>query len=244
MLLPIAGRWFASFAGAGSIAGWTYATKLFELPLQVLITVFATALFPRFSQLLAHGNETAAKHFLQLGGQVVLVCATAVAVVAAWFAVDLVQLAFRLPAADGAVVAGLVQVLLIGLPFAGLTALLQAWYAASRDTRTPLIVGIIGVGCFLAAGWPVLRSGGLVGLAWLAAGHYALGCGLLIHRGLLSWRVLVPSTIAASVALGLCLLSPLIDGSILRLVLAAVAGSVAVAAGLTAIPGLRQFANR
>lgn len=244
MLLPLAGRWFASFAGSGSIAGWTYASKLFELPLQVLVTVFATALFPRFSRLLAAGDDAGARRFLHLGGQIVLVCATAAAVVTAWFAADVVHVAFHLPEADALRVAGLTRTLLIALPFAGLTALLQAWYAAGRDTRTPLIAGLIGVGAFLTAGWPVLQHGGLEGLAWLAAAQYALVCILLLRRGHLPLQALLPAVVAAGVAGATCLLSPLIDGPILRLALAAVAGIVAVAAGLALVPGIRSLATR
>jgi len=247
LLLPLAGRWFASFAGSGAIAGWTYATKLFELPLQVLVTVFATALFPRFSRLLAAGDRAGAMHFLHLGGQVVLVCATSAAVVAAWFATDVVQVAFHLPTADGALVAELTRALLIALPFAGVTALLQAWYAAGRDTHTPLIAGTISVGIFFAAGWPVMQQWGLLGLAWLSAGQYILTCVLLLRRGYVVLRALIPvavtMVVAAAICSGIWLLSPWIQAPMVRLILAAVAGLMAIAAGLALIPGIRTLAH-
>lgn len=248
LLLPLAGRWFASFAGSGSIAGWTYASKLFELPLQVLVTVFATALFPRFSRLLAAGDEAAARAFLHLGGQIVLLCATTAAIVVGVMATDVVQVAFHLPEADGAKIAGLLRCLLIALPFAGLSALLQAWYAADHDTRTPLIAGSISVGVFFIAGWPVLQAWGLPGLAWLSAGQYVMTCALLVRRGHVRLRALLPllptAIIAASGCIALCLLSPTLEQPMIRLLLAAVVGAVALVAGLAMVPGIRTLAHK
>ena len=248
LLLPLAGRWFASFAGSGAIAGWTYASKLFELPLQVLVTVFATALFPRFSRLLAAGDEAAARTFLHLGGQIVMLCATAAAIVVAAMAPDVVQVAFHLPEADGLKIAGLLRCLLIALPFAGLSALLQAWYAAGRDTRTPLIASSFSVGVFFAAGWPVLQTWGLPGLAWLSAAQYVLTCCLLLRPGHVRWRgllpVLVTTAIAGAGCMAVCLLSPTLHEPILRLLLAAVVGVVALAAGLAMVPGIRTLAHK
>ena len=247
LLLPLAGRWFASFAGSGSIAGWTYATKLFELPLQVLVTVFATALFPRFTRLLSAGDVAGATRFLHLGGQVVLVCATSAAVVVAAFATEVVHVAFHLPPLDTQRVAELVRALLIALPFAGLTALLQAWYAAGRDTRTPLIAGMISVGVFFLLGWLVMQHWGLPGLAWLSAGQYILTCALLLRRGQVAVRAVIPVFVTATVAAVICgciwLLSPWVEAPIVRLVLAAVAGLAAIAAGLALVPGIRSLAH-
>jgi murein biosynthesis integral membrane protein MurJ len=248
LLLPLAGRWFASFAGTGAIAGYTYASKLFELPLQVLVTVFATALFPRFSRLLTAGDRAGAERFLGLGLQLVVVTAGVAAVVVAWQAEAVVHVAFHLPLADEATVGGLTRILVAALPCAGLTALLQAWYAAGSDTRTPLRAGLVGVVTFLALGWPVLQAGGLPGLAWLAVGQYALVCGLLawprLRAGGINLRALVPVAVAGAVAAGLCALSSRIDEPILRLASAAVAGTVAVAAGLACVPGLRALVSR
>lgn len=237
VLLPLAGRWFASFAESGSIAAYTYATKLFELPLQVLVTVFATALFPRFTRLLAAGDEAGARRFLTLGSQVVLVAATTAAIAGAWFAHDLVRLAFRI---EDPRVGDCCQALLVGLPLAGLTALLQAWCAARRDTRTPLIASALGVGLFFIAGWPVLQTWGLVGLAWLATGQQALVCLLLLRRqrpDCPPW----PVAAAATAALAVCALSPWVEGPILRFALACTAGLVGCAAGLLAVRGLGEL---
>jgi murein biosynthesis integral membrane protein MurJ len=252
LLLPLAGRWFASFAGSGSIAGWTYASKLFELPLQVLVTVFATALFPRFSRLLAAGDEPRARAFLNLGGQVVLICATTAAIIIAALAPEVVAVAFHLPAADGEKIVGLLRCLLIALPFAGLSALLQAWYAADRDTRTPVLAGSISVAVFFAAGWPVMQTWGLPGLAWLSAAQYVLTCGLLLVRATvrrsLTARALLPVLVAGGIAAGgcavLCLLSHTPAEPMVRLLLAAVVGIVALAAGLAMVPGIRSLAQK
>ena len=245
LLLPLAGRWFASFAGPGAIAGYTYASKLFELPLQVLVTVFATALFPRFSRLLTAGDAAGARVFLTLGLQVVVVCATVAAVVVAWHAETVVHVAFHLAPDDEARVAGLTRILVAALPWAGLTALLQAWYAADSDTRTPLRAGLVGVAVFLLLGWPVLHSAGLPGLAWLAVGQYALVGALLgwPQLGRLSLSGVLPLMVAAGVAVGLCALSSRVDQPILRLASAALAGTVAVAAGLGCVPGLRALVS-
>lgn len=247
MLLPLAGRWFASFNGDGAIAAWTYASKLFELPLQVVVTIFATALFPRFSRLLTAGDDAPARSFLLLGVQTVLVIATVVTVVFSFFAHELVRVAFAFREGP---VASLASALLVALPFAGVTALLQAWYAARRDTRTPVVAGILGVVLFLAAGWPVLQAAGLLGIAWLAVAHYALVAGILsgvlLHRERLpllsgAAHVLGPALVAGLAAAAACLLSSLVDGSTLRLTCAAGASLVALGTGLACIPRLRSL---
>ena len=245
VLLPLAGRWFASFAGEGAIAAWTYASKLFELPLQVLVTVFATALFPRFTRLLAAGDELSARALLTIGLQIVFVLAVAVSVAGSWFAEDLVRVAFTFREGP---VASLTSILLLALPCAGATALLQAWYAARRDTRTPLIAGSIGVGLFLAAGWPVLQAGGLVGLAWLAVAQYAVVAALLavvlVYRERLSWRSAprlgAPAFAAGVAGAGVCLLSSWVTEHNLRLVLAVASGLAALAAGAVVLLVLRS----
>lgn len=245
VLLPLAGRWFASFAGEGAIAAWTYASKLFELPLQVLVTVFATALFPRFTRLLSAGEDINARRFLTLGLQIVLLLAVAVAVVGSWFSADLVRAAYTFRAGP---VASLTSILLLALPCAGVTALLQAWYAARRDTRTPLLAGTVGVGLFLAAGWPILQSSGLVGLAWLAVAHYVVVAGILAvvlaYRERLSWRSIpelcAPAVAAGVVGGGVCLLSSWVTEHNLRLVLAVAAGLAAVAAGAALLLVMRS----
>ncbi len=249
VLLPLAGRWFASYAGEGSIAAWTYASKLFELPLQVVVTVFATALFPRFSRLLTGGEQIAARRYLLLGTQAVLVIATSVAVVGCWFVADLVRVAFTFREGP---VASLAAILLVALPCAGATALLQAWYAARRDTRTPLIAGTLGVMLFLTAGWPVLQAAGLSGLAWLAVGQYTLVAVVLsvvlVSRERLPWsgapRLLLPAVCAGSAGAMVCALSPFVADHTLRLALAAGAGMVALVAGLTCIRDLRTLVRR
>ncbi len=235
VLLPIAGRWFASFRGEGAIAAWTYATRLADLPLQVLVTVFATALFPRFSSRWAQGDEAGARRYLHLGGQVVIVIATAVAVIAAGLAPQLVDVAFRL--ADPRV-ADAARWLFLGLPFAGLTALLQAWFAARRDTRTPLIVSAAGVAVFLAAGWPVLAVWGLPGLAVLVSAQQLAVCAVLL------WRVrpaglCLPAMTTAAVAVVGALVARLPGSPAAALLVGGGAGMLALAAGLATIPDLR-----
>lgn len=186
VLLPIAGRWFASFAGEGAIARYTYATRLYELPLQVLVTVFATAIFPRFTQLLAI-NDARAPQLRDLALAVVAVAAFGAALIGLVAAPWLIQIAFRLQDPE---VAAIVRALLPGLPLAGGIAVLQAWYAARNDTRTPLLASTAGVLVFLALGWPALRLLGLNGLAWLATAQLALVLGWLVVRDPtpLRWR--------------------------------------------------------
>ena len=178
VLLPFAGRWFASYAGEGAIARYSYATKLYELPLQVLVTVFATAIFTRFTHLLA-ANDARAPQLRDLALAAVGLVATGAALIGLFAAPWLIQIAFNLHDPE---VTAIVRALLPGLPLAGGIAVLQAWYAARHDTRTPLLASTAGVLVFLALGWPALRLYGLTGLAWLATTQLALVLGWLIVR--------------------------------------------------------------
>ena len=249
LLVPVLGRAFASQAGAGEIAAYTYATKLFELPLGVALTVVAQALFAKLAALRAEGRTAEARELLAQGLTLVGVLAGACTGVLAVGGPVLAEAAFargRMSVADAHHIGALAALLAAALPLAALASLVTGWLNAGRDTRTPLVAG--GLGLLVFAVVAALGSGQVqqVILATVLLHGVVLAVLVLGARQELPWRpgVIVPGMVAGGVSALVAWLVPAEGGLVLRLAVVGMAGVVGLVAGALLVPAVRRRLRR
>ena len=241
-VVPLIGGAMATKVGPGSYAAYTYALKLFELPLGLVLTVFATLLFNRLARQRA-AADPAAMATREAGFQAVAVVGVACAIVLGVFATEVAQVVYgrgKMDAAGVARVAQLAWILALALPFAGFSSLLQAWASAGQDTRASLYAGVVGLGAFVMA---TQVMPGITGLVWATVALH------LAMAGVLWWRTGRPvlggmvraGLLAAAGALPGLALSVVAEAPILRLLTAALAGLGAVALGVFTCPAIRSL---
>ena len=158
---------FASRLGDGRIAALNYAYQLAMLPHGVLALSVATVIFPLMARQYEPGRLEDVKRTLDraLGGLVFLTLPAAIALVE--YRVSVVQVVFQYGSfrpASTALVAEALGYFALGLvAFAVVEAISRAFYAM-HDTRTPVVVAVIGVGTNVGLSWllaPALGHGGL-----------------------------------------------------------------------------------
>lgn len=234
--------------------GYYTLASAVALGLYALITPVFEAFFPRFSQLVAVGDEPALRSLYHRGCQLMAVLVLPVAAVVAFFSQDLVfvwtgsdDLAARSHA--------LVTILIAGTALNGLMNLPYALQLASGWTRLTFLANVVAL-LFLAPLAVVLaKKSGSFGVAWITvilnAGYLAI-LPHLVHRRLLRgekgrwylWDVALPLAAAVvAAAIGRGLLAPGAAASRpVRLLLVGVVYAVTLSAVVATTPLLRQNA--
>jgi putative peptidoglycan lipid II flippase len=244
------GRW-ASATGAQSVSWMRYATTLIQLPLGLIPVAVSLAALPSLSQRAAEADWDGYRRLFAGGLRLVIVLLIP-ATVGLWaLAEPIIRLLFEhgsFTAADTAMTARALRFYLLGLPFAGVDFLLNYSYYARLNTRTPAIVGVIGVGFYFIAALLLKERLGFLGLVLAdsakQAGHALIMTVLLIgslgrFRG---YRIqqTAARVSAAALLMGLLVaacsawltprLPPGIVGELLVVAVAGISGLVAYAA--------------
>jgi putative peptidoglycan lipid II flippase len=163
-----------------------YATTLIQFPLGLVSMAISTAILPALSRLAGQEEGDSAPFRATLAGglRLVLVLTVPAAVGLLVLARPLVALLFQhgeFDAADTAQTALALRYYLIGLVFAAVDLPLVFAFYARRDTWRPALVGVLGVGVYLAVALPALHPLGMVGLI-LANGAQLAG-----HAAAMAW---------------------------------------------------------
>jgi murein biosynthesis integral membrane protein MurJ len=162
----LAANYFASLAGPGAVAARTFARKIVDLPLLLVPYALSVVAFPHFVTLTVRGEWD---RLYRLLGDILLSLAlafSALGIIIAILAEPIVAILFERGAFDATATqrtAWILTCYAVGLVAFALEALLVPFYFSLSDTRTPVLVGIVGVLLDIAlAAW-------LVGY-WGAAG--------------------------------------------------------------------------
>lgn len=210
-------RNLASRTGEQSIAWMRYATTLVQFPLGLVSVAIALAILPTLSRQALSPGPTSLDEFMQTltaGLKMVLVLILPAVVGLFVLAGPVVALVFEhgdFTAFDTQQTALALRIYLLGTAFAALDLPLVYAFYARKNTLTPALVGVLGVGFYLiAALTPALirdlRMTDLVLANSVQLGGHALVMLWLIHRlGSLRQRGLGQTalkTLAASLAMG------------------------------------------
>lgn len=252
-------RNLASRTGEQSIAWMRYATTLVQFPLGLVSAAIAMAILPTLSRLAAPAAGGNDRHMLDAfmdtlarGLRMVLVLILPAVVGLFVLAEPVVALVFQhgdFTAFDTQQTALALRLYLIGTTFAAVDLPLVFAFYARQNTLTPALVGVLGVGVYLAAAllpgaWRALRMTDLVlansfqltahalVMLWLA---HRLGS--LRRRGLAgtAGRALIAATVMGGLAhLAAGWLAGQLPGATLAEQAAVVAGAAGVGIGVYA----------
>lgn len=209
---------FGNGLGEGKVTALTNANQLVQMPMAIFVGAFTLPLFPLLASYVKRGEMERMKETLQKGLSYLLILLLPVSVGFIVYAEPIIRLAFNRGAFDEHSVMLTAWALpFYGLALYGLAArdlITRAFYAL-ENTRTPVIVGAIGIGVYALANYaliPLLDHGGIaLGTAISAFSQAALlylllwrKIGTLIRRSFL-WTVgktLLGCAVMAAVLLG------------------------------------------
>ncbi|MCY4436522.1 MAG: murein biosynthesis integral membrane protein MurJ [Chloroflexi bacterium] len=160
-------RNLASRTGEGSIAAMNYATRLVQLPIGLVGSAIALAVLPLLA---AEGRNLDTANFRRILNQgvrlIVLLILPVFALMLIWHRpiVELVYQRGAFDAADASATGLALFLYSLQLPLTGLDQLFIFAFYARQNTRTPVLVGLLGIGFYLAVALPLLQPLGMPGL--------------------------------------------------------------------------------
>ena len=160
-------RNLASCTGQDSIAAMNYATRLVQLPLGLVGSAIALAVLPLLAAEGSIANLENFRRILNQGVRLILLLMLpifALMLIWHWPIVELVYQRGAFDAADAEATGLALFLYSWQLPLTGLDQLFIFAYYARKNTRTPVLVGILGIGFYLAVALPLLQPLGMPGL--------------------------------------------------------------------------------
>ena len=208
-------RNLASRTGEQSIAWMQNATTLIQFPLGLVAVAISTAVLPSLSRFATATNMARFRLTLGTGLRIIVLVIVPATVGLLVLATPIIALLFEHGAFrpyDTARTAQALRVYLIGLPFAAIDQLLIFAFYARKDTKTPVLVGVLGVFIYLGVALRLIAPLGMIGLVFansIQLSSHALVMLFLTHRhfdglrgqGLAQtiWKVLVASGLTGCV---------------------------------------------
>jgi putative peptidoglycan lipid II flippase len=161
-------RSLASWTGAGSISAMRYATTLIQFALGLVATAIATAVLPTLSRYSEENDMERYKSTFMSGFKMIAVL---ILPASFWLLVmggPVISLLYQhgnFTAADKSLTLLALLCYLPGLPFSAFDQLLIFAYYARKNTKTPVIVGVISVGVYALVALTLIQPFGMAGLA-------------------------------------------------------------------------------
>jgi putative peptidoglycan lipid II flippase len=188
-LNTVVDRWFASHLSQGSVSALDYSNRLWNLPLALAATPIVTAVFPWFSSMAVDGTllatfEDRVRKTVGLMIYIMVPCIAGLVVLAQ----PIVRLLFERGAFDASatrLTAACVQMYCLGLIGQALFPVFHRVFYSFKDTRTPLIVGVVMIAINAVTDWLFGMWFGAAGIALSTTAAVTVGTimdALLIRR--------------------------------------------------------------
>jgi putative peptidoglycan lipid II flippase len=185
------------------VSAFTIAFSLLQIPIGIIGVPLGVVLFPSLARDAAEGDETAYQGLLGRALRAIVIVMLPIAVMSAILRDELVALVFApsdIDAADAALIAATLLVLLAGLVAHALIAVLARAFYARHDTLTPVAMAIVAVAVNTTLAFALVGSQGLPGIAAaIAVGAWieALGLLILLHRRFHGWDLRPLASVSA-----------------------------------------------
>ncbi len=174
-------RNLASRTGEQSIAWMQNATTLIQFPLGLVAVAVSTATLPSLTRLASADDMVRFRRTLGMGLRTVLLLVLPAAMGLLILATPVIALIFEhgaFLAYDTLRTSQALRVYLIGLPFAAIDQVLIFAFYARKDTKTPVLVGVLGVLIYLGVALALIAPLGMLGL--VLANSVQLTCHALL----------------------------------------------------------------
>jgi putative peptidoglycan lipid II flippase len=158
-------RNLASRTAEGSISAMQFATRLIQFPLGLIPTAIAGASLPMLSR--QAGDAAAFRQTLGSGLRLIIFLILPATVGLAALAHPIIAVLFQhgaFGAHDTELTALALLFYLPGLPAAAVDQILIFAFYARKDTRTPVLVGVLATGVYLAVALSLIGALGMAGL--------------------------------------------------------------------------------
>lgn len=180
-------RWVASSLPEGAIAALNFSNRVWTLPITLLATPIATAIFPSFSSMAVDGSalhvlDDKVRRTVAFLAYIVIPSAVGILVLAS----PIVRLLFQRGAFDAtatAITAACVQMYALGLAFQAVAPVLARVFYAFKNTVTPLLISLGIVGANMA--------GNIILSKYLGAAGIALATTITVTLGTIIYALLL-----------------------------------------------------
>jgi len=158
----------AAMLAAGSVSALVYANRFVSVALTLIAGAISTAIVPYFSRMIAHRDWEGCRQTLRRWGRLMALVSAPIAVAMVAGARPLVRLAYqhgRFGAADTAVVAGVLAMYALQIPFFVVSRVYYRFVVAMRRTDLVLYCGILNLGLDIVLNLVLMRWMGVAGIA-------------------------------------------------------------------------------
>jgi putative peptidoglycan lipid II flippase len=202
-------RWatLAPGDGAANYSAMRFATTLIQFPAGLVATALSVAVLPTLAEHARAKDEDRFKKTLLLGfrlGLLLMIPAAAGLIVLRTPIVALIFQHYGYTSYNAQLTAIALQNYAYQLPFVAIDQLLLSAFYARKNTLTPVLVGIISFGGYLAVAWPLYTTVGMPALAFANTVQNSLHpIILLILLRLAIGPIRIRETIPATLKIGL-----------------------------------------
>lgn len=158
----------ASTLGINVVASFSYATRLYEFVQAIFITSILSVVYPKISKLSVEDNIYKFKYSLRKTMNVIIILLVPIAVGTSFLAVPIVKVLLQrgqFTYKDTIMTANILKLYTIGIIAFAIRDVISRGFYSLHDSKTPMLNGIIAIGCNILLNFILIEPLGYRGLA-------------------------------------------------------------------------------